>query len=97
MAKNIFLGIYTLIFGLALIALASGRLAWVSTEELRNNSPEEILQKAIEMHKPEVLEMGKVEILHVPTSKISGRNWSVNHAFYIFEDGTLKRIGFNAK
>jgi hypothetical protein len=97
MFKNVLLGVYTLLLVLTLIALASDRLAWVSAGEHNNGEHTQVLQKAIEMHKPEVLKMGEIEILHIPTSKMSGRNWSVNHAFYMYEDGTLKRIDFKSK
>ena len=91
MLKNVLLGLYTLILALTIVALATDRLAWVSVEERNSGNTEEILKKAIEMHKPEVLEMGDIKILHVPTSKMSGRNWSVNHAFFIYDEGKLQR------
>lgn len=97
MVKNFIIGAYTLLLVLAVIALASGRMAMMSVEDREIEKSTEILQQAIEMHKPEILRMGEREILHIPTSKISGKNWSVNHAFYIYKDGTLKRIDFNNK
>ena len=97
MFKNILLGVYTLLLVLSLIALATDRLAWVSEGEDNNGERIELLGKAIEMHRPEVLEMGEIQILHVPISKLSGRHYSVNHEFYIYEDGTLKSIDFKSK
>jgi hypothetical protein len=54
-----------------------------------------ILERAIEMHRPDVLQMGEQQILHVPTSKLSGSSYSVNHEFYIYENGSLKHIDFS--
>lgn len=97
MLKNVLIGVYTLLFVLTIAAFATNRLAWLPPEQRNNSNPEEILHKAIEMHKPEVLKMGDINILHVPTSKMSGRNWSVNHAFYVYEEGQLKRIDLTSK
>ena len=96
MVKNIILAFYTILLIVAVTVYASGRLAWVPEDE-RFISDEDRLKKAIEMHKPEILQMGDVPILHVPTSKMTGQNWSVNHAFYVYEEGVLKRIDLNSK
>ena len=94
MVKNVALGCYTLLLVAMLVAFASGRLVWLSDAEQKYGQAEDVLQKAIEMHKPEVLQMAEIQILHVPTSKMTGRNWSVNHEFYIYDEGTLKRVQY---
>jgi hypothetical protein len=96
MAKNIVLMIYTLVVLVGLVLLVSGKLRWASEEEA-DEMPERVamLGQAIEMHRPQVLEVGDQQILHVPTSKLVGSHWSVSHEFYIYADGTLKRIDFS--
>ena len=92
MLKNVFLGIYTLLLVIMILAFVTNRLAWVCPDERSTNEPMEILQQAIDMHKPEVLKVGETEILYVPTSKLRGKNWSVKPTFYTYEEGKLKRI-----
>ena len=87
MLKNVLLGVYTLLLVLSIVALATDRLVWVSEDEhnLHIGEPIDTLQKAIEMHKPEVLKMGDAEILHVPTSSMRGHSWSIDNKFYIYD------------
>ena len=94
MIKNAMIAIMAVFIAVILTLLFSGRLRWISEEDLTRGNPETILQKAIEMHKPDVLKIGDQDILHVPTSKLSGKNWSVSHEFYIYESGSLKHIDF---
>lgn len=74
----------------------SGRLEWVCGADVLRGSPEDILERGIEMHRPEVLVMGDQELLHVPVGNLSGRNWKVRHEFYVFEDGALKLVDFGS-
>ena len=90
MFKNILIGVYTLLLVLVIIAIATDRLVWVS-EDI------DTLQKAIEMHKPEVLKMDGNEILYVPTSSMRGSSWKVDNKFYIYDEGELKRIDLPSK
>lgn len=96
MGKNVFIVLLVLIIVVFVTLVFSGRLAWVSEDDLAMGNPEDILERAIEMHRPDVLKMGDQELLHVPTSRLSGRNWSVSHKFYVFEDGALKHVDFGS-
>lgn len=69
-----------------------GRFKWVSQEDLASGNPEVILEKAIKMHRPNVMKVGDQELMYIPTAQLSGKNWSVNYAFYIFEAGALKKL-----
>lgn len=99
MAKNAVLGVYTIIIFVLVVLIAAGKLRWEPEAEADADMEDRmaVLERAIEMHRPEVLQMGDQEILHVPTSKLSGNSWSVNHEFYTYEDGSLKHIDFSTQ
>jgi len=92
LAKNILIALLAVIVAVFITLIVSERLQWIPQNNLGRETPEVVLAKAIEMHRPEVLKIGDQELLHIPTSKMSGKNWSVNNAFYILENGTLKKV-----
>ncbi|MBN1974898.1 MAG: hypothetical protein JW787_14755 [Sedimentisphaerales bacterium] len=92
MVRNTVITILVVFAAVIITLLFSGRLKWMTNEDLISRNPETILQKAIEMHKPEILKIGDQDILHVPIGKLSGKSWAVNHEFYIYENGSLKKI-----
>ncbi len=94
MVKNLILGAYTLLLVLAFIAFATHRLTWADAHDER---AVETLERAIEMHRPEVLDMGDMKILHIPTSKMKGTSYSVSHKFFINDNGVLKPVDLTGK
>ena len=96
MVKNVIIVLLALIVCVFVTLVFSGRLEWVCGVDVLRGSPEDILERGIEMHRPEVLQMGDQVLLHVPTGSLSGRNWRVGHEFYVFEDGALKHVDFGS-
>ncbi|MHC4741275.1 MAG: hypothetical protein ACYS8Z_05160 [Planctomycetota bacterium] len=92
MTKNILITACLLLIAVFVTLLVSGRLRWVSHDDLAGESPHRLLEKAIELHRPDVLKIGDEELLYITISKLSGKNYSITHEFFTFENGTLKRV-----
>ena len=56
----------------------------------------ETLERAIEMHRPQILKVGDTELLCVPNTRMQGRNWHVDYKFYRYEDGVLRNVPYAA-
>ena len=95
MWKNILLvvsGAFLLVF---LTLVWSGELGWRKGDEfLAKEGPSIALERAIEMHRPQILEFGGVELLCVPHTQMQGYNWHVEYKFYIYEDGVLRNVNY---
>jgi len=57
-------------------------------------APTITLERAIEMHKPQILKIGDAELLCVPNTRMQGYNWQVEYKFYVYEDGVLRSVPY---
>ena len=87
MVKNFLIFVLVLIITCFITLVVSGRLQWVSQEDMINGAPEVVLEKALEIHRPYVLKVGDQEILCLPHAEMSGKNWHVTHRLYLLENG----------
>ncbi len=92
MVKNVVIVLLLAAVCVFVTLLVSGRLEWVSEEELAARTPEAVLAEAIEMLRPQVISLDGQELLCAPKAELSGKNWRVHHLLYIYEDGELKPL-----
>jgi len=92
MVRNFLIFVLLLIITCIITLLFCGKLRWISQEDIARGTPEVVLEKAIEMHRPYVLKLGDKEFLCIPKANMSGKNWTVSHRLYLFEEGAMKPL-----
>jgi hypothetical protein len=73
--------------------IVSGSLIW-KPEEYKMAKHQEALERAINMHQPQILEIGDKELLCLPVTHQRGNSISVDYKFFVYEEGKLKQLNY---